>query len=45
MVFPHAYQGKDHFVPKSPDVPGLGEAYKRAVVSETGDFLKEKKMN
>lgn len=44
VVFPHAYQGKDHFVPKSPDVPGLSEAYKRAVVSETGDFLKDKKM-
>ena len=44
VVFPHAYQGKDHFVPKSPGVPGVSEAYKRAVVSETGDFYKDKKM-
>ena len=44
VVFPHAYQGKDHFVPKSPGVPGVSEAYKRAVVSETGDFHRDKKM-
>ena len=44
VVFPHAYQGKDHFVPKSPGVPGVSGAYKRAVVTETGDFHKDKKM-
>ena len=45
VVFPHAYEGKDHFVPKSPGVPGVSDAYKRAVVNETGDFLRNKKLN
>jgi len=43
-VFEHQYQGVSNFVPKSPKAPGLSEAYKRAVVNETGDFLKNKEM-
>jgi len=42
QVFGHEYEGVTNFVPKSPNAPGLGEAYKRAVVNETGDFLKNK---
>jgi len=41
-TFPHEYEGRSNFVPKSPKASGFGEDYKRAVARETGDFLKNK---